>query len=307
MAEGAQAVCEREFVIPTLAFGHPSGGGESPLERGAEPREAGCVQSLREGMKKYFQIAEIIWTETALLRTRALIWTLIDVTWMFVMPLLWLSTEMKDALYSNGQFVLYYFMSGLIGMLTIAYVHYDLRNDIHSGLFTNALLKPMNQLGYRFAEHVSYKSYRLFLILPFLILYWLVFHPDISLLRGSQLLFIVAVALGSLLTFLMSYTIGLLGLFVEDSEAINTVYNLSYSFLAGEVAPLTLFPHLMQSIATHLPFYFTLGFPIDVMLGKGVIDPARGIVWQMVWIVATFLISRLVWKRGIMRWQGQGR
>ena len=258
-------------------------------------------------MMKYLQVAKIIWTEAFIHRVRALIWTMIDVSWLFVMPLLWLSAARSDPFYSNARMVFYYFLNGIIGMLTIAYVHYDLKNDIHSGLFTNTLLKPVSQLWYRFSEHVSYKLFRVAIITPFLILFWYIFHPDTSLLRGGSLLFIIVLALGALLTFFMSYLIGLLGLFVEDSGPINAAYNLLLAFFSGEVAPIALFSPFMQGIALHLPFYFTLGFPVDVLLGNGPVTLGNGILWQLVWIAMAYVVIKIVWRMGIKRWQGHGR
>ena len=77
--------------------------------------------------------------------------------------------------------------------------------------------------------------------------------------------------------------------------------------LAGVVAPVALLPGLMQTIAHVLPFYYMVGFPVDVLTGQ--IDPANlltSFIIQAAWLIAAIVIYRLVWRSGLKRYSAIG-
>ena len=50
--------------------------------------------------------------------------------------------------------------------------------------------------------------------------------------------------------------------------AINQTYFVMMLFLSGQIAPLTLFPYPLQTVAAVLPFRWMISFPVELLLGR---------------------------------------
>ena len=89
-----------------------------------------------------------------------------------------------------------------------------------------------------------------------------------------MLAFIPALLLAFLVRFLLEWTLALAAFWTTRVNAINQVYFVLMLFLAGQIAPLTLFPRWIQVVADILPFRWMLGFPVELVLGR--LTPAPG-------------------------------
>src|SRR5690606_23768486 len=78
--------------------------------------------------------------------------------------------------------------------------------------------------------------------------------------------------------------------------------------LGGGIAPVAFLPPFLAGIATYLPFYYMIGFPIEVATGAVAAAPAawRGIAVTLAWSVAFFAVYRLLWRLGIRRYGAVG-
>jgi ABC-2 type transport system permease protein len=87
-------------------------------------------------------------------------------------------------------------------------------------------------------------------------------------------------------------------------------YSLVYGvgqFLSGFIAPLALFPGVFQSIADLLPFRSALGLPIEILMGRLTFDQiTAGLIITLVWTVAMFVLYRVLWQRGLKRYEAVG-
>ena len=85
-----------------------------------------------------------------------------------------------------------------------------------------------------------------------------------------------ALLLAFLVRFLLEWTLALAAFWTTRVSAINQVYFVLMLFLAGQIAPLTLFPHWIQIVADILPFRWMLGFPVELVLGRLTHCPGAG-------------------------------
>ena len=102
----------------------------------------------------------------------------------------------------------------------------------------------------------------------------LVFKPSFAFQWWAVLAFIPALILAFLVRFLLEWTLALSAFWTTRVNAINQVYFTLMLFLAGQIAPLTLFPRWIQVIADILPFRWMLGFPVE--LSSRSPDPSSG-------------------------------
>ena len=90
-------------------------------------------------------------------------------------------------------------------------------------------------------------------------------------------------------------------------NAINQVYFILMLFLAGQIAPLSLFPNWLQIVADILPFRWMLGFPVELVLGRlSPIQAVEGLVAQAVWVIISLALIRLVWRAGVRVYSAVG-
>jgi len=79
-------------------------------------------------------------------------------------------------------------------------------------------------------------------------------------------------------------------------------------FLSGQIAPLSILPRAVQIAAKILPFYWTIGFPTELLLGKVTVAGAFiGIGVQIVWLVIAVFLVRFVWRLGVKAYSAVGQ
>jgi len=113
--------------------------------------------------------------------------------------------------------------------------------------------------------------------------------------------------LAFLLRFLLEWTLAQAAFWTTRVSAINQSYFVMMLFLSGQVAPLALFPPWLQVAASILPFRWTLGFPVELLLGR--LTPAEalmGLGVQAAWVALAYVLMRIVWRAGIRLYSAVG-
>jgi len=73
------------------------------------------------------------------------------------------------------------------------------------------------------------------------------------------------------------------------------------------MAPLSLLPEWLQTLAAILPFRWMLAFPTELLLGR--LTPTEviwGAVTQVMWLGLSWGILAVVWSRGVRRYSAVG-
>ncbi len=113
--------------------------------------------------------------------------------------------------------------------------------------------------------------------------------------------------LAFLMRFFLEWALAMSAFWTTRTGAVNQVYFVSLLFFSGRLAPLEFFPQPVQTLAAILPFRWMLAFPVELVLGR--LSPQEmwtGIGVQTAWIVAGFLLIRIVYGAGIRRYAAFG-
>ena len=93
---------------------------------------------------------------------------------------------------------------------------------------------------------------------------------------------------------------------LEISTVVFIIFSFEY-FLSGHLFPLDVLPGWLHRALIWLPFAYELYFPVAVfqerVTGEFLV---RGLLIQGAWVLAAWALGRLMWVRGLRRFQAVG-
>lgn len=233
--------------------------------------------------------------------------------WQVVNPIIYLviwSTVVGSgeiAGYARDDFILYYLVFMAVSHLTLAIEVYTMAPSIQTGRLSPHLLRPLHPFWRAGALNISYKAVNLMFLVPIWVGLALilrpVFHPDWL----GIVLFGPSMVMAALISFLIGSCFAMFAFWTTRSMSFWEIWMSLTLLLGGQVAPVAVLPGLLQQAAVVLPMRYTVGFPIEVALGRvqGA-DLAAGLAIQAGWTVAAVAAFALVWRAGVKRYGAVG-
>ncbi|MBJ8191225.1 ABC-2 family transporter protein, partial [Bacillus cereus] len=103
------------------------------------------------------------------------------------------------------------------------------------------------------------------------------------------------------------YALSGIAFWVTESAGLFYTLSLVIYVASGTVFPLTIFGDVLARLFSLLPFSYTVFFPVNALTGKlTVLEAAKGIGVQWLWIVVLAALSRWVWQAGVKRFVSVG-
>jgi len=207
--------------------------------------------------------------------------------------------------------MIFYFLLTILAenLITPTEDEWQIASDIREGQINSFLTKPLNYLGYRLTLFLSYRAlYTVVTIIP-IALVFAYFHNFIQL--PTRLftwpLAIISLAMAAGIQFFIAYSLAMLAFWIlEISTVVFILYSFEY-FLSGHLFPLDIMPSWFTGVLQWLPFTYELYFPIAVFLekvtGRSLL---LGLGIQTLWFFLAFLFAKLMWHRGVSRYQAVG-
>lgn len=211
--------------------------------------------------------------------------------------------------YKFSQMVSYY----LLVMLTRAFssmpgLSTGIAQSIADGSVRKYLIQPVDMLDHLFWHRVAHKLvYYAVATGPFALVFWLC-REHLPNWPGWPVMgaFICSLLMAFAVGFLIESLIGLIAFwFLEVSSLIFIYMMLSY-FLSGHMIPLELLSQWVPFV-DYLPFRYLAYTPTAILLGK--IPPAHvpfELLIQAGWIAGLFLLNRIAFHRGVLRYSAFG-
>ena len=181
--------------------------------------------------------------------------------------------------------------------------------DIRDGRLSSFLIRPFDYMLYRLSLFGSARlMYTAVAILPSAVLLW-VYRADLRVPQDAATWWLTGFSLimSALLQFFISYALAMIAFWLlEISTIVFIVYSFEY-FLSGRIFPLDLMPPVVRQVTEWLPFTYELYFPVSIFMERTQ-GPAlaRGLVIQFLWLVVACGLARLLWARGVQRYQAVG-
>lgn len=209
--------------------------------------------------------------------------------------------------FSTNDFVVYFIAMMVVSHMTFTWIMWEYVYRIRMGHFSAMLLKPIHPIHSDIADNVGYKFMTLIVIGPtVLLLAWFFdasWQPSMWALAASVPVLILAF----LMRFYWEWSLAMVAFWTLRIDAMNQSYIVITLFFSGKLAPLTLFPEIVQHAAAILPFRWMLAFPVELLLGR--VTPREfliGLGAQLFWLLAGYLFMNFIYRAGIKRYAAFG-
>lgn len=212
--------------------------------------------------------------------------------------------------YTLVQMLSYYLIVTMVEITTaVTEDEWQIATDIKDGQISQFLLRPLGYFQYRLclfsANRVIYTAVA-FLPMTVIVCWNLQYLlPPANFL--SLLGFVCSLALSAMLQFLLAYLTALLAFWVLEISTMSFMLLAAQRIASGEMFPLDLLPDWLNRTLMLTPFPYCVFFPASVYMGRVEGTAlAQGLFMQGLWIVALFVLVRLVWSRGLRTYTAVG-
>ncbi len=207
----------------------------------------------------------------------------------------------------QGEFRAYYLLFILVNQLTYSQTNWTVGDGIRDGSISVALLRPVSPIFGVVAAEIAGKVVYMTFVTPIAVVLGLLLHPELHPTLLNVLTFIPTLVLAWLLRFFWGYWIALLAFWAGRANALLAVQSALIFLFAGQVAPVSLLPGLLQTWAEVLPFRYMIGCPVEILTGH--LEPdelLRGCVYQLLWLIVSLLLFIVIWRQGLRRYSAIG-
>jgi ABC-2 type transport system permease protein len=262
--------------------------------------------------QKYCMLLRVEWAVMFAYRSESLIWMI----GAFIQPLVsmavWLSISDNNSIggYTAHDYMVYFLGVLLVDRLTSTWDVWELDASIQDGSLSTKIVRPFHPVHWSISQNLVYKLFFAVLLIPA----WAIAAAFVPMFRLTISLEIIAlsffaIVLSSAIRFLIGFEFGLMAFWTNRATAIYSLYEGVHLFLAGRLAPLSMFPAWVEKMAAWLPFYGTVGFPVELLTGKlelGSSAIIQNFAIQLTWLIVLLVTFRLLWRQGMKKYGAVG-
>lgn len=264
-------------------------------------------------MKKYLILIANAWQRQLVYRSTVYAYRLGNVVEILFQFAIW--TSVFDGTqsvfgYNYREMITYVIIGWLINFITDNYGMTDVvAKDIQTGMLSNYLVKPLSYLRYLVSMSFGRITIALFSGVVMQAFFIFIFRHQIIAPSSyrSIIIIILIVFIGYFVRLLISILFGMLAFWTTDMSGLNSFFAILIRFLSGGYAPLSLLPPFLYSLSMCFPFAYIVFFPTQLYLGKVSLSAGiRGIGVEVLWLLAIYAIIKIVWHRGLKRYEAVG-
>jgi ABC-2 type transport system permease protein len=202
----------------------------------------------------------------------------------------------------------------IVRILTSTWMVWELTMDIRQGRLATRLLRPLHPLLPYAAQHLAAVPLRMMMVSPVIVVLVLTMgrHGGFAAvpLGDPRRLALLAAALAGawLLLFFTMVIIGTLAMFVDSALSVFELWLGVHFILSGYLVPVELLPHALANRLAHaLPFWYSLGFPVETAIGTLDLSAAmHALAIQWLYVAGLFVASVFTWRAGMRRFVAFG-
>lgn len=263
-------------------------------------------------MKKYLEVFKISWEEGLAYRLNFVLWRLRTVLQLILIYFVWWTVfQNQDKVfgYSQAQILTYILVSAFIRAIILSSRANAISDHINQGDIVNFLVKPLGFIKFYFIRDFADKLLNIsFVMIEISAIYFLL-KPKIVLPNSIAviLLFILATILGALLFFAITYMIGLLAFWVENSWGPMFLGMIILEGFGGSLFPIDVLPVGVFNFLMLTPFPYLIYFPSKIFVGGLTQNNVyTGFFVLTLWVVLLWFFMNKVLQKGLKKYTAVG-
>jgi len=201
----------------------------------------------------------------------------------------------------------YFIVWTLVRIMNVVFTPYGFERRIQRGDFNAQLLRPAHPIHYDLSFFAGYNLTALLTWLPVAAVLVLAFRPALHPRPLEIAVFALAIWGAYLVRSMFLWALGMTSFWSTRVSALFELYVVCELLFSGRLIPMDLMPATLQTIAGWLPFYWTFGFPIEVLvIGMPAGELARGLAMQALWTAVGAAVVAAIWRRAVRRYTAVG-
>ncbi|HEX6971150.1 MAG TPA: ABC-2 family transporter protein [Limnochordia bacterium] len=261
-------------------------------------------------VRGYRALMHIAWSNMLQYRASVFLWTLWSIAGPIIHLSVWRSITQAEGQisgYDPQTIVAYFLVQSIVYHFTSAWQVYEFSYLIRMGTLSTRLLRPFDPSHWIVTQNVAFKLINLIWLVPI----WLglggYFRPRLEWSAGRILAFAGALLIAAALRFLWTHCWAMVSFWTVRAAGLHELIDAVNFLIGGGIAPVGLLPGILQALGAFLPFYYMLGWPIDIGAGTLSLDTVGPALLRAVgWTGALFIIYRILWWRGLRRYGAVG-
>lgn len=264
-------------------------------------------------MKKYIAIIKAAWYGQMVYRINFFTHRLGNLFEIFSQIIIWSVIFNNQSIvsgYSYNEMITYIVVGWLFMFMTANYgLEFKVSEDIQTGRMSNMLIKPISYLRYIVTLSIGRVSIAMSTAIGMQILVF-VLLKNIIIFNFDFFLIIILLAMlivGYFIRLFFSIIIGFASFWTMEISGIIICSGVIIKFLSGAFFPINLLPSYIVKIFTFFPFVYTFYTPTQIYLGKiSLAEGVKGLGIEILWLLVLYLIIKLIWKKGLKKYEGVG-
>ncbi|MCZ4495935.1 MAG: hypothetical protein JWM25_518 [Thermoleophilia bacterium] len=236
-------------------------------------------------------------------RANAVIWFVASLLQIVVALSVWRAVAAANGGSAGGldgrEFAGYFLVLMVVQDLTHTQLPYTLPWQVRTGALSSRLLRPVHPLFYYRCGEFGFTAQRMLLLIPAAAMLFFVYDARLDLTLGGAGIGLIALLMAMVVRTLLEALVGMTALWLVRIDGFHGLYMVVMLFLGGQFAPLSVLPEPMQVAAKALPFWWTMGYPTELLAGTSDLSTAWvGLFVLLAWSVVLLTAVRHVWRRG---------
>ena len=245
-------------------------------------------------------------------RANVAIWSIASVLQVVVYLSVWRAVAEAGGAASTGytasEFAGYFLVLLIVREATYGWMPYLLADHVRDGKLSLYLMRPFHPLGAFAATMVAHRVQSVLMLVPVAVLLGFVFDASLDPQWWTiALSVLVVLPMAALLRMLVDSLFALSSMWLTRIDGLRNMYYLVLLLLGGQFAPVDVLPGPVHDLALALPFYWTLGFPTELLAGRATPQEAAiGIGVLAAWSLATYVVLQPAWRRSTRAYEAVG-
>lgn len=211
--------------------------------------------------------------------------------------------------YTQPQMLSYVLMMNVLRSFVFTGRGWEVVGDIAHGRISSYLVRPIDFHFYSLSLDLAQKTVHVLASFLEVGVLLVLIRAPVYLPRdpSTWILFLLAVALSSLLFFFLEFMVCSLAFWTSESGGPLFCFELFLQFAAGTFFPLDVLPAAVQRALHFTPFPYMVFFPINIYLER--LDWAgawKTLGLELAWLAFFYWAAKTVWRRGVANYSAEG-